>query len=192
MRENLSEVFQYTSPDIPVYSRAIRLHWFINHTFDCHWYEDLEFILIDDGAMSYFVNDVTYQLSQGMGLFVNANRLHFGGSGKDPARDCRYTCLFLHPSLLQGNSYIEKRFVDPFLYDPGRDAVVLSPETGWQLQTLSCLRSLACMVQEQSDGYELRLQSQFYFLLDLFYTNTRAETGIPARRSEAMQRGSRK
>jgi AraC-like DNA-binding protein len=187
VRENLSEVIPYTSPDIPVYSLVSQLYWFVNHTADCHWHEELEFTLITEGTMSYFVNDVTYQLSKGMGIFVNSNRLHFGGPGTDPDHDCHFTCLLLHPTLLRGNAYIEKRFIDPFLYAPGRDAIVLSPETGWQRRALSCLTALARMVREQPDGYELRLQSRFYFLLSLFYKNVQAETAIWPGRYELMR-----
>jgi AraC-like DNA-binding protein len=187
VREDLSEVIRYTSPDIPVSSLAFWLDQFINNAADCHWHEDLEFTIITEGTMSYFVNDVTYQLSKGMGVFVNSNRLHFGGPGTKNAHDCRFTCLLLHPSLLRGNTHIESRFVDPFLYDIGRDALVLSPETGWQRRILSCLTALTRMVREQPDGYELRLQSQFYLLWSLLYKNSPAETGIPAGRTELMK-----
>jgi AraC-like DNA-binding protein len=187
VREDLSEVIQYTSPDIPVASLAFRLDQFIHYTVDCHWHEDLEFTLVTEGTMSYFVNDVTYQLSKGMGIFVNSNRLHFSGPGTKNAHDCRYTCLLLHPSLLRGNPHIESRFVDSFLYDPERDALVLSPEIDWQRQALSCLTALTRMAREQSDGYELRLQSQFFFLWSLFYENAPAETGIPTGRPELMK-----
>jgi AraC-like DNA-binding protein len=137
--------------------------------------------------MAYFVNDVTYQLSKGMGIFVNSNRLHFGGPGTDPVHDCRFTCLLLHPSLLRETPYIGNRFVDPFLYDPGRDAFVLSPEIGWQRRALSSLTALTRMAREQPDGYELRLQSQFYFIWSLFYTNTRSEAGMSPLRAELMK-----
>jgi AraC-like DNA-binding protein len=187
VREDLSEVIQYTSRNIPVYSLASRLHWFKNHTASCHWHEDLEFTVITEGTMSYFVNGLTYQLSKGMGIFVNSNRLHFGGPGADPVHDCRFTCLLLHPSLLRSTPYIESRFVDPFLYDAGRDAFVLSPETAWQRRALSCITSLTRMVREQPPGYELCLQSRFYFLWSLFYTNIRPEEGLPPHRSELMR-----
>ena len=186
VREDLSEVVRYTSPDIPVASLSFRLDQLINHTADCHWHEDLEFTIVTEGTMSYFVNDVTYQLAQGMGIFVNANRLHFNGPGTQSAHDCRYTCLLLHPCLLRGSASIERRFVDPFLYDIGRDALVLSPETGWQRRILSCVAALTRMAREQPDGYELRLQSQFFLVWSLFYTHIPAETGIPAGRSELM------
>jgi AraC-like DNA-binding protein len=180
IREDLSEIIQYTSRNIPVCSLAPqRLHSYVNHTASCHWHEELEFTLITKGTMSYFVNDVTYQLSEGMGIFVNSNRLHFGGPGTDPVHDCLFTCLLLHPSLLRGTAYIENRFVDPFLYDAGRDALVLSPETGWQRRALSCLSALSRMTREQPPGYELRLQSQFYFLWYLFYINVHSGAELP-------------
>jgi AraC-like DNA-binding protein len=187
VRKDLSELVRYTSPDIPAASLAFRLDQFMNHTTDCHWHEDLEFTILAEGTMTYFVNDVAYPLSRGMGIFVNSNRLHFNGPGTKSAHDCRYTCLLLHPSLLRGNAHIESRFVDPFLYDIGRDALILSPETGWQRRVLSCLTALTRMARERPDGYELRLQSQFYFLWSLLYKNIPAETGIPAGRTELMR-----
>jgi transcriptional regulator GlxA family with amidase domain len=43
------------------------------------------------------------------------------------------------------------------------------------------------MAREQPPGYELRLQSQLYFLWSLFYTNTRSEAGISPLRTELMK-----
>jgi AraC-like DNA-binding protein len=187
VRQDLSEVIQYTSPDIPASSLAFCLDEFINYTAECHWHEDLEFTLVTGGTMTYFVNDAAYRLSKGMGILVNSNRLHFNGPGIKSAHDCRFTCLLLHPSLLRGSAHIEGRFVDPFLSDPERDALVLSPETGWQRRALSCLTALTRMVRERPDGYELRLQSRFFFLWSLLYENAPVATGIPAGRPELMK-----
>jgi AraC-like DNA-binding protein len=166
---------------------ALRLDQCVNYNAYCHWHEELEFTIVTEGTLSYFVNDITYQLSKGMGIFVNSNRIHAGGPGTKSVHDCRFTCLQLHPSLLRCNAYIESRFVDSFLYDPERDALVLSPETGWQRRALSCLTDLTRAAREQSDGYELYLQSRFFFLWSLFYKNAPAETGTPAGRTELVK-----
>jgi AraC-like DNA-binding protein len=174
--KNMTEHVRYTSSHLPVHSRIAALSDFLNHTVECHWHTDLEFLVILDGGMTYFVDDVSYQLSKGMGLFVNANRLHFGRPGKHED-DCTYVSLLLHPSLLCGAPYIENELINPLLFDAGSDAIFLSPEKDWQRKVLSRITELAALTREQPPRYALEMQSRFYALWSILYENTVAVNG---------------
>jgi AraC-like DNA-binding protein len=147
---------------------------------DCHWHRELEFIVIQEGEMTYHVNDKDYFLSRGDGLFVNTNRLHFGGPGTYRAVECFYFCLLLHPSLLCADPYIENRFVHPLLYNSRYDALFFpAGKKDWRGEASVRITALAELTMKSPDDSALKLQTDFYALWSLIFTNTAAlEEGL--------------
>jgi AraC-like DNA-binding protein len=169
----------YTSSHLPIYSAIMQLSKFPFHAIDCHWHRDLEFIVVQEGEMTYYVNDRDYRLSRGDGIFVNANRIHFGGPGARRAAECVYACLLLHPSLLRADPYIENRFVNPLLYDSRYGALFFpAGKKGWQGEASARISALAELAMKSPDDSALEVQSGFYALWSLLFANTAALEGI--------------
>jgi AraC-like DNA-binding protein len=186
VRDDLGEDVPYTSAHLPIYSVVGRLSDFLRYSAECHWHQDLEFIVVMEGEMTYHVNDQVYPLVEGDGIFVNANRLHFGAAdeavvagafnvdhkGGTPA-ECAFLCLLLHPSLLCAHPYIESRFVNSLLYDKRFDALFFpKAATDWKAQAIKHIRELAELTRQVSDDSALEAQSRFYELWALLFTNT--------------------
>jgi AraC family transcriptional regulator, melibiose operon regulatory protein len=184
VRDNQSEVVHYNIPNLHIRAVATALSLFPNKTTLCHWHSDLEFIIILEGSMTYTVNDTNYLLTEGMGIMVNSNRLHFNSSFNN--NDCTYIVLLLSPSFLGVNSYIESKYVNPLLYDAGSDAIIFSPNICWNKQALDFINGIYQLCQEQPERYELQLQSQFYSLWSLLYENTIERTGYHENQSKDM------
>jgi AraC family transcriptional regulator, melibiose operon regulatory protein len=175
VRDDLSEVIDYTSPNVPIRAVQGTLSLFPNKAAVCHWHSDLECIIVLEGAMHYFVNEQVYLLTPGMGIIVNANRLHFG-YGVDES-DCMFLVLLLHPSLLGGNAYIESHYLNPLLYDASSDAILLSEDVAWHRQALRLITTLFQLGQQQPAHYEFQIPIQFASLWLLLYENTVAKNG---------------
>jgi AraC-like DNA-binding protein len=175
VRENLSEVVNYTIPNMQIRAAVAELSIFPNKTTLCHWHSDLEFIIILKGSMIYTVNDTQYMLSEGMGIMVNSNRLHFNSSLNN--NDCTYIVLLLSPSFLGVNSYIESTYVNTLLYDAGSDAILFAPEICWNKQALDFINAIFQLCHVQPERYELQVLSNFYSLLSLLYENTIVKKG---------------
>jgi AraC-like DNA-binding protein len=182
IRDDLGEDVPYTSLRLPIRSVIGKLSNFLMHSADCHWHPDLEFIVILEGEMTYHVNDRMYPLREGDGMFVNTNRLHFGAA-REPGsfNKCVFLCLLLHPSLLCAHPYIEKRFVNPLLYDSRFDALFFpapadraagTPAADWRMQALERIRALAELAMQAPDDSALEIQSRFYGLTSLLFANT--------------------
>ena len=45
-----------------------------------HWNDDVEFIMMVDGQMSYDINGQSIDMQTGEGVFVNSRCLHYGYS----------------------------------------------------------------------------------------------------------------
>ena len=189
VQDDLYEIISYTSSHLPIRSAVSRLSHYLGYAADCHWHRDLEFTVIQEGEMTYHVNGNSFHLSRGDCIFVNANRLHFGGPGAHGPVECIFHCLVIHPSLLCANSYIEGRFVNPLLYDSRYDVLIFpgstsagTPrlKTGWRLEASSRIGALAELTLKSPDDSALEIQSRFYELWSLLIANTVANTGADA------------
>ncbi|MEC0240073.1 AraC family transcriptional regulator [Paenibacillus dokdonensis] len=155
---DLSERLDYNFPDLSLYVRKGNLHQFNNYAAACHWHPDVEFILVLEGSMEYFVNGKTMHIDQGNGIFVNSNRLHYGYS--QDMIDCTFIVVVIHPSLLgssasRARSYGEQKFganMDDFL--------LLSDQIPWQRETLVSLKEIYEEMHNCNIHNPLRLLSQ--------------------------------
>ena len=190
IRDDMSEYTPYTSSNLPVYSFRWRLSNFLNYRADCHWHPDLEFIVVLEGEMIYQVNEKLYPIRKGGGIFVNANRLHFGAARKRARADggfcdCVFHCLRFNPSLLCANPYTEARFINPLLYDSRFD-VLCFPAPGsarkdgsakWKTQALERIKKLMALTikntgKQSPDDFALETQSGLYDLWALLFAHT--------------------
>ena len=189
VRDDLCEIVSYTSSHLPIRSSVARLSHFLGYAANCHWHRDLEFTIIHEGEMTYHVNGNSFPLARGDCIFVNANRLHFGGPAPHGPVECIFHCLVIHPSLLCANPYIEGRFVNPLLYDTRYDALVFSAsasagaaglKTGWRVEALSRIGALAELTLQSPDDSALEVQSRLYELWSLLLDNTVTADGDAA------------
>ncbi len=154
---DLSERLYYNIPDFPLYVYKGTLHQFDKYAAACHWHPDLEFILVLDGAMEYFVNGQTVYLSKGNGIFVNRKRLHYGFSADKT--DCLYITVLVHPILLGESLPAGKACLDEKFGSDNEDYILLTAQTSWQAEVLFLLNQI---YDEMHSGKRslLRLLSQ--------------------------------
>ncbi|MDR2758539.1 MAG: AraC family transcriptional regulator [Spirochaetaceae bacterium] len=185
VRDDMSEDVPYTSSHLPVYSVLWKLSSFLNYRADCHWHPDLEFTVVLEGEMTYQVNGCLYQLHRGDGIFVNANRFHFGAGALEHGDipECIFHCLRFNPSLLCAHPYIEARFINPLLYDSRFDALVFpAPGSGmdagdgreseWKAQALERITAIMELTIKVPDDSALETQCRLYDLWALLFANT--------------------
>ncbi|MEY8355537.1 AraC family transcriptional regulator [Lachnospiraceae bacterium 54-53] len=137
---DLSERLNYNIPNFPLYVHKGTLYQFDRYAAACHYHPDLEFILVQDGEMDYFVNGQIVHIGTGNGIFINSKRMHYGFS--NDRTDCSYIVAAVHPVLLgagtlAGKAYLEETFgldTDNFL--------LLTPQISWQRDALLLLTQI--------------------------------------------------
>jgi AraC family transcriptional regulator, melibiose operon regulatory protein len=72
LNSDASENVAYNNPDFPAYIKKGQLSNYPDFRAVSHWHDDLEFILILEGQMSYDVNGQKISLQTGEGIFVNS------------------------------------------------------------------------------------------------------------------------
>ncbi len=137
---DLSERLNYNLPNFPLYVRKSTLHQFERYAAACHWHPDLEFILVLNGSMEYFVSGQTVHLDVGNGIFVNSKRLHYGFSIDNT--DCTYIVGAVHPALLGENTQAAKEYLEEKFGSNTDDFLCLAPQTPWQREALALLNQI--------------------------------------------------
>jgi AraC-like DNA-binding protein len=153
---DLSERLHYNQPDFPLYVRKDKLLQY-GYAAACHWHPDLEFILVLDGAMDYFVNGKTVHIEAHDGVFVNSKRLHYGFS--TDKTNCSFIAVVIHPVLLFENSQAVKVYLDQKFGSDSSDFISLSPKIDWQQEALLLLSKIYDEMHSDTRN-PLRLVSQ--------------------------------
>jgi len=154
---DLSEKLNYNLPNFPLYVRKGTLHNFHNYAAACHWHPDIEFILVLEGSMDFFVNGEVLHIDKGNGIFVNSNRLHYGFSQNK--NDCTYIVVVIHPSLLGEVASLARSYWDEKFGVHMNDFIVLKEHNAREKEVLVNLKRLYEEMHNQSNNNPLRLLS---------------------------------
>lgn len=144
---DFSETVAYNNPLFPAYVRYGILSAYPDYSAISHWHEDLEFILVKKGRMSYNVNGESVRLAKNTGIMVNSRQLHFGFSAEH--EECEFICILLSPELLAGNKWFFQNCIEhitenssyPYLYLDGKE---------WKKDIMEKLDKMYCFFGESS------------------------------------------
>ena len=146
LNSDTSENVAYNHPDFPAYIKKRQLSSYPDFRAVSHWHDDLEFILILEGQMSYDVNGQKISLQAGEGIFVNSHSLHYGYS--DTHTECFFLCILLSPRLLSVNTYFIENCLNPLVQNIHFPYQKLNPSIQWQN---SILRDLEMLYENNMD-----------------------------------------
>lgn len=169
LRNDGREIKPHGNFAFPVLISPERLSAYEMESFALHWHPEIEFTLILEGDILYQVNDHTYHLKKGEGIFCNANMLHTGRKGMEP--DCTYASVTVNPSLLYGYeaSLLQTKYIRPVTENPLLPAVVFHHDKAWQTEILSHLETIWDLSRMPPVSFELRVLTCLYQIWILLY-----------------------
>lgn len=163
LNSDASENVAYNDPDFPAYIKKGQLSSYPDFRAVSHWHDDLEFILILEGQMTYEVNGRTISMHTGEGIFVNSRCFHYGYS--DAHTECFFICILLSPLLLSVNSYFIQNHLNPLIRNIHFPYQKLSPAVQWQNTILRDLEMLYENNQETIQPFTILEKSAHIFRL---------------------------
>ena len=140
--KNQREIKEHGNFQFPVNVSMESIQSFEQGMFLWHWHPEIELTWVMSGEMEYRVNDTTYHLKAGEGLFGNSNTLHAGNQIN--SKNCSYLSITFHPRFLYGyeGSILQSGYVDKITENESWDALLLNPEVGWQMEILGRMRRI--------------------------------------------------
>lgn len=136
---DLSENLHYNQFSLPIYVYSDTLSRY-SFCASCHWHPDLEFIVILEGEMDFFVSNKIVHLTKGTGLFVNSCRLHYGFSSEK--KECHFIAIVISQTLFPENVSPIRDYIRKTFGNETNDFVFLSSESDWQNRMLQNLKQL--------------------------------------------------
>lgn len=162
------EVLHYDNPDFKVFCRRNSLK--ANELFPgltIHWHDDLEFIYILDGRVSYRLNGSVVSMKAGEGIMVNSRQIHLIESEDS---DCVLDCVIFHPMLLCASKFVEQKYINPIINNQSMPYLLLSDNIKWQAEVLSLIDKVTEYSFEGSR--ELDIMSALYEICKCIFENT--------------------
>ena len=143
-----------------------------------HWHDELQFCLVTEGEICFFMNERQFSIRQGDGIFIGGGCLHMAKPVGTPASS--YLCLDVSHRLLCGfsGSVFERRYVSPYLHDPLMEGTALVASIPWQNTILKEIREISAWYENKSFGYEFEIWAALSRIwLTLLKNRTRLEEG---------------
>lgn len=167
LNSDSSENVAYNNPNFPAYIKKGQLSNYLDFRAVSHWHDDLEFILILEGQMSYDVNGHKISLQAGEGIFVNSHCFHYGYS--DTHTECIFVCILLSPILLSVNTYFIENYLNPLMQNMHFPYQKLNPSIQWQT---SILRDLETIYENNTDQIRpFIILEKFSHIFQLLFEN---------------------
>ena len=156
IQNNQKELKEHGNYAFPVNISIEEIQSYEQGAFLWHWHPEIELTLIMSGEIEYQVDDTTYVLRQGNGLFCNSNSLHSGHMYK--GQNCTYLSITFHPRFLYGyeNSILNTKYVNFITSNELWASLVLEKSISWQKEVLDCIKKIYEMSLKQPNDFELQ------------------------------------
>lgn len=166
LRDDHSEKVPYDNAEYPIYIHCSCLSSYLNYAAPPHWHDDIEFVIILSGSMTYNVNGELIKLMPDKGILVNSHQMHFGYSQSH--EECEFICMLLHPMTLCLTPDMERNFVIPVLQNADVPFIHLDNEK-WHQDIIEGIRKIYSL--KASCAASLKIQSIFTWIWALVFEN---------------------
>lgn len=165
LKDNGLEKVHYNYTQYPSYIHYNFLSEYPNYAAPPHWHDDIEFIYVLSGEMSYNINGEIIMLKSEEGIFINSRQIHFGFSKE--YKECEFICILLHPMLLCLNPEIEQDYVNPVLQNQNLPYIHFTHEIEWNREIMEGIYKIYSI--ESAPASILKIQSIFTWMWALIY-----------------------
>ena len=175
INEHRKELKSHGCFEFPVFVSHEILSLYEHGSFIWHCHPEIELTLILEGSIQYQVNNRTYLLSKGDGLFCNSNALHTGHMYNNS--DCHYLSITFHPKIISGfdGSIFQQNYVTPLLDCDELDSIPFYSSIEWNQQILQLIKEIPFYEESHEIGYELQIQHILSKIWLLIYQNNYAQ-----------------
>lgn len=155
----LYEKTRHGEPGFPMVVYYNDFTTYVGERIPWHWHEEVEFVMVTDGAVEFSVGTDVLLLKAGEGIFINTNTLH-NMAPQGEGRAYMYSVL-VNPGILgtERGVLLSSEYVTPYVTDEGLRYEILRPESGWETECLQKLSEICAVYMEKGFGYEYRLHN---------------------------------
>jgi len=168
LKNDNSEQIHYNLPNLPVFISRNKIKTIHDITVECHWHEDIEFVLNISGKFGFVVNGEIIYLDKGEGILINSKKTHYGFSCGEIEND--FICVIMHPDIISVNKYMEQTFVKPIINN-NIPYIHLKKDIPWTAEIYNHIYDINKSFEQKEKSSALTIQSIFYKIWSLLYEN---------------------
>lgn len=148
----------------PVYSQNIN----IGHTaniLNCHWHNEIEFILITSGKAAFQIENCSYQVNEGEIIIIGSGELHSAYS-LDSKSGCICKSIIFNSEMLSSKSSdaIQIKFINPLINNQLILPHHLTCTNNNEIAVKNFLKDLINTLDSKEDNFELMAKSYLYMI----------------------------
>lgn len=128
-----------------------------NYFREKHWHRSVEIFAVLEGHLEFYINEEDTHLESGDFIIVNSNEIH-----SIQAKDVNRTVVLQIPLKVFEKYYTDHQFICFTHGERAQDA-----------QVLELIKEMYEVYGKKQNGYELKVQSNFYMLIYLMVTQYR-------------------
>lgn len=149
---------------------------------DWHWHHELQFCMVLEGEVDFYVNQSQFLLKKGEGIFINTEQLHMAKNHEK--HNSTYICLDFHPRMISSfdHSIVETKYVQPYLKKKDFSYCLLFQDVQYQKQILDLIHAISQEYHSQ-DRDEMhifiQLMTLWHILIQHYQTSETINTMNP-------------
>ena len=166
--DNRQELEIHGTPLFPCARYYSDLTQFISQQIPWHWHEEIELILVHQGSISVHLNDTSFILNKGEGIFINSNVLH--SIFINSHNGCSIHSFVFHTNLISGSieSIYEQRYIKPLTSCKTLLGIPFKLAIPWQAQVLQHMNEAFIAYDSNDFAFEWLVReklSHIWFLI---------------------------
>lgn len=187
-QENRKELKEHGNYAFPVNISIEKIQSYEKGMFLWHWHPEVELTLILSGQIEYQIEEHTYLLSKGDGVFCNSNSLHSGQMHK--SQDCTYLSITFHPRFLYGyeNSILNTKYVRFITSNELWSSQILEPSVNWQGEVLDYMKNIYELSLVQPEDFEFQTHMLLLNIWQRLYQHFSAQPSHVQKPKQHLQR----
>lgn len=164
------EIKSHGNFEFPVSVSLESIDSYEQNSFMWHWHPEIELTWVISGEIEYRINEKTYILREGDGLFGNSNTLHSGNKINDS--NCYYVSVTFHPRFLYGyeGSLLQTKYVEFITSNEEWSSLKLDRELGWSKELIQYIKKIYEINSEKVIDYELEIHILLMKIWKILYS----------------------
>ncbi len=141
--DNLQEMKTHGNMEFPVMVYEVTLSQMYLKLIRWHWHPEIEMIYVLNGKVEAFVDEESFTLTPGQGIFVNQNVLH--AFHRIEGYDAVFFSVVFHPAMIfgYGNAALSVKYISPITDNPNMKYIILEdsePNTNGIIEIMTQIR----------------------------------------------------
>lgn len=132
-----------------------------------HWHDEMQFNYVTKGALRFNVNEESFILEEGQGVFINSGCMHSMRPVGQP--DSTYVCIDagknLYPAFKGG--LIEQKYMSSF----AKPFILLNRDSGWQESILNKMKEIFSLYKARPFAFEVDICAELIAIWSLLVKN---------------------